>query len=80
MATRKVYHITGYLYVPLDGKVLASSQKEAREKWLQALPGDNGFTYEPRVHECILNTDNNYTVEDFTEKQVIFTTNNYAVE
>ena len=49
---KKTYHVTGYAYVPVDADVLATSKKEAKEKYLEGEKNNElGFDYELRIHE-----------------------------
>lgn len=54
----RIYHVTGYLYVPLDGEILASSKKEAAKKWKEFCSKQTtGFDFQPRIHEVLLESE-----------------------
>lgn len=78
---KKIYKITGYLYVPVDGEVLASSKTEAKEKYIGFCNSHTtGYNFEPRIHEVLLENNSDFGEEDFIreETDVIIGLGNYV--
>ena len=82
MRKKKIYHINGYLFVPLDGEVLAASKNEAKEKWLKSFEHTElGYDYEPIIQDCSAGDESMVSEEELekTESNVIYTNNKYVV-
>lgn len=81
---KKLYKITGYLYVPLDAEVLATSKKEAEQKYKDFCDKQTqGYDYEPRIHEVLVSDEPQATdigkPDDYGDiEDVEFTNNRYV--